>query len=181
MSNFAQSKLIYVKIDFAQSIWTLGALGTTIDLCYESNNREPLPTGWDWAANSLKKAFPPPLIRGTSTGTPTPITTIGEARKTRRQQFSEARAREEVCPVHAARDTTQETSKGEVNTLANVTPSTTPNVQGTEKSAPSAPDQNVDYIAEREKWQLAGNILGPIFYSRRKKTIRFGRCGSGTA
>ena len=85
--------------------------------CYESNNREPLPTGWDWAANSLQKAFPPPLIRGTRTGPPTLITTIGEARKARRQQISEARARKEVCPVRAVQDKTPEIAKGEVNTM----------------------------------------------------------------
>ena len=38
--------------------------------CYERNNREPFPIGWDWAANSLQKAFPPPLIRGTRAGPP---------------------------------------------------------------------------------------------------------------
>ena len=59
---------------------------------YESNNREPLPISWDWAANPLHIAFPPPLIRGARTGPPTPITTIGEARKARRQRILEARA-----------------------------------------------------------------------------------------
>ena len=103
---------------------------------YESNNREPLPVGWDWAANSLRIAFPPPLIRGTRAGPPTPITTIGEARKARRQQILEARASTEVCPVRAVQDKTPEIAKGEVNTMEIVTPSTTPNVKGTGKSVP---------------------------------------------
>ena len=109
---------------------------SAVKYCYERSNREPLPPGWDWAANSLQKASPPPLIRGTCTGPPTPITTIGEARNARRQHFLEARASEEACSVHAAQDTTQETSKGEVNTMAIVNPSSTTNVEGAEKGAP---------------------------------------------
>ena len=103
---------------------------------YESNNREPLPTGWDWAANSLRNAFPPPLIRGNRMGPPTEITTIGEARKARRQKFLGDRAREEVCPVRPVQGNTPETIKGEVNPVVNVTPSTTTNERGTGKSVP---------------------------------------------
>ena len=71
-----------------------------------------MPKDWGWAANSLQKAFPPPLIRGSCTGSPTPITTIGEARKARRQHFLEARAREEVRPVRVIQDNAQEIANG---------------------------------------------------------------------
>ena len=63
---------------------------------------------------------------------PTPITTIGEARKTRRQQRQEDRAKKEVCPVRAIEDPTQANTKGNVN--LDPTPSPTPNAKGTGKS-----------------------------------------------
>ena len=84
---------------------------------YESNNREPLPIGWDWAANSLHIAFPPPLIRGTCAGPPTPITAIGEARKARRQRILEARAGKEVCPGRAIQEKTPAVTKKKSNTM----------------------------------------------------------------
>ena len=77
---------------------------SAVKYCYASNNRQPLPKDWDRAANSSRMAFPPPLLRGNVTGPPTPITTIGEARKARRAKFLEERAREEVRKVKPIQD-----------------------------------------------------------------------------
>ena len=73
-------------------------------------------------------------------GPPTSITTIGEARKARRQQTLEARASKEDCPVSAIQDQQREITKGKVNTMASTTPSTTPNAKGTGKSVPQTKD-----------------------------------------
>ena len=106
--------------------------------CYDGNNREPLPKDWDWAANSLRMAFPPPLLRGNATGPPTPITTIGEARKARRAKFLEERAREEVRKVKPIQDKQMEPIKGEVNVVAKVIPSKTPIEKGKGKGVPQS-------------------------------------------
>ena len=71
-------------------------------------------------------------------GPPTMITTIGEARKARRQKFLEDRAREEVCQVHPVQSNPPESIKGELNTVANVTPSAAANAKGTGKGAPQS-------------------------------------------
>ena len=97
---------------------------------YESNNREPLPVGWDWATNSLRIAFPPPLIRGMRTGPPTPITAIGEARKARRRRILEARASKEVLPGHVIQDKIPEVTKENSNAMENDPQSKAPNVKG---------------------------------------------------
>ena len=106
---------------------------------YESNNREPLPSGWDWAANSLRIAFPPPLIRGTCAGPPAPIAAIGEARRARRRQITEARANKKVCPDRAIHDKPPEVTKEKSNSMEIDTPPNAPNVKGTGKSIPPAP------------------------------------------
>ena len=105
---------------------------------YESNNREPLPIGWDWAANSLRIALPPPLIRGMRTGPPTPITTIGEARKARRQRILEARARKHELPGHAIQDKTPEVTKENSNAMDIDPQPEAPNVKGTVPNIPKA-------------------------------------------
>ena len=127
---------------------------------YESNNREPLPIGWDWAANSLRIAFPPPLIHGTCTGPPTPITTIGEARKARRQRILEARARKEVCPDRAIQDKTPEITKGESNTMEIDIPSKAPNVKGTGKSIPQAPANSLMISQDAKNGNMKGKAKG---------------------
>ena len=78
---------------------------------YESNNREPRPSGRDWAANSLRIAFPPPLIRGMCAGAPTPITTVGGTRKVQQRRISVARMRKEVLPGRATEDSKPEVAK----------------------------------------------------------------------
>ena len=104
--------------------------------CYESNNRQPLPKDWDWAANSLRRAFPPPLLRGNATGPPTPITTIGEARKARRAKFLKERAREEACKVKPLQDKQMESIKGELNVVAEIMPAKAPLEKGKGKNVP---------------------------------------------
>ena len=81
-------------------------------------------------------AFPPPLFRGYAKGCPTPITTIGEARKARRAKFLEARAREEVCKVKPIQDKQMESIKGELNVVEKVMPSKAPLEKGKGKSVP---------------------------------------------
>ena len=98
---------------------------------YESNNREPLPTGWDWAANSLRIAFPPPLIRGMCAGSPTQIATVGEARKARRQRISEARASKQVLQGHAIKDKKPEVIKENTNAMEIDTQPQAPDAKGT--------------------------------------------------
>ena len=44
------------------------------------NDRMPLPTGWDWAANSLEFAPPLAVVRGTFWGARIPIPTVTEAK-----------------------------------------------------------------------------------------------------
>ena len=68
---------------------------SAVKYCLESNNRQPLPKDWDWAAGSLRKAYPPALLRQNKDGPPDPILTVGEVRKARRMKFLEDRAREE--------------------------------------------------------------------------------------
>ena len=127
-----------------------------------------MPIGWDWAANSLQKAFPPPLIRGTRTGPPAPITTIGEARKARRQQSLEARASKEVCPVRAVQDKTQDISKGKVNTMEIVTPSATPNVKGTGKSVPQTKANMPIASRDAKNANPKAKFLGQYFTEKSK-------------
>ena len=123
---------------------------------YESNNREPLPIGWDWAANSLHIAFPPPLIRGMRTGPPAPITTIGEACRARRQRILEARANKEVCQRRAIQDKTPGLTKEKSNTMEIDTPPKAPNVKGTGKSIPPAPTNSWTLSKDAKN----GNVTG---------------------
>ena len=97
---------------------------------YESSNREPLPTGWDWAANSLHIAFPPPLIRGMCTGPPTPITTVGEARRARRQRILEARGSKQELQGHVIKDKKPEVAKENSNAMEIDTQPKAPNAKG---------------------------------------------------
>ena len=97
---------------------------------YESNNREPLPIGWDWAANSLRIAFPPPLIRGMRTGSPTQIATVGEARKARRQRILEARASKQVLQGHVIKDKKPEVIKENSNAMEIGAQPKAPNAKG---------------------------------------------------
>ena len=102
---------------------------------------------------------------------PTPITTIGEARKARRQQSLEARASKEVCPVRAAQDTTEETSKWEVNPMVIVNPSTTTNVKGTEISVPQ-PKANTSISPQKgENENSREKYLGQNFIQKGKSPL----------
>ena len=71
-------------------------------------------------------------------GPPTLITTIGEARLARRQKFLEDRAREEVRQVHPVQSNPPESIEGELNSVANGTPSPAANAKGTGKGAPQS-------------------------------------------
>ena len=113
-------------------------------------------------------AFPPPLIRGTCTGPPAPITTIGEARKARRQQILEARASKEVCPVRAIQDKTPEITKGEMNTMEIVTPSTAPNDKGTGNSVPQTQANTAILSQDAQKGNSKGEFLGRYFIKKGK-------------
>ena len=67
----------------------------------EGNDRQPLPAGWDWAANTLDFAFRPALIRGMQDGVPVPITTTAESRRRERQRMEAANARRRIRPPPA--------------------------------------------------------------------------------
>ena len=107
-------------------------------------------------------------------GPPTQITTIGEARKARRQKFSDDRAREEVFHVHPVQGNTQESITGQVISVVNVTPSATTNEKGTGKSVPQTTANPPISSKDAKNANRNAKILGPIFRRQRKKPIRFG-------
>ena len=67
----------------------------------EGNDRQPLPAGWGWGANTLDFAFRPALIRGMQDGVPVPITTTAESRRRERQRMEAANARRRIRPPPA--------------------------------------------------------------------------------
>ena len=107
-------------------------------------------------------------------GPPTQITTIGEARKARRQKFLDDRAREEVCHVHPVQGNTQETIKGEVISVVNVTPSATTNEKGTGKSVPQTTANPPISSKDAKKANPKAKYLDQYFVAKGKKPIRFG-------
>ena len=127
-----------------------------IKYCYESNNRQPLPKDWDWAANSLHKAFPPPLIRGNNVGPPTEITTIGEARLARREKFLKERAREELCDVQTIRNKSVEIIQGKESTMKDVITSNKSTGKGSGKGVPMSTVGTLRLFPEaiEEDWQV---------------------------
>ena len=127
-----------------------------IKYCLESNNRQPLPKDWDWAANSLPRAFPPPLIRGNKAGPPTQITTIGNARAARRENFLNERAREEKCEAQPIRNKSEETFPGKESTMKDVTTSNKSSGKGAGKGVPLSNAGKASLLPEAkdEDWQV---------------------------
>ena len=117
---------------------------------YRSNERRPMPPGWDWAANTLHLAYPPVLIRGVPNGEPMPILTVDEARRQERQRRPMTNARLPVRPPPPAiLDRTSNATPGE-NKLSTDNQQTDIEMQGVSDSCNNAERAQNSESAERQ-------------------------------
>ena len=79
LAPFDRLKQIDLRLWAESGPWAPRRLAA-IDYVPRINGSTPRPTGWDWAAQTLKFAAPRPLVRGTFLGAPRPIPAVAKVK-----------------------------------------------------------------------------------------------------